>query len=375
MEQKKLLAVWMGLCLMFVFASCSGEDKSVFGDDFEVPELTDANTIQFTVDVNSDWKQLQVIGGGGKMAIAWGDGRLQKVANSDREIITYQYHNQKKYTVRIWAEELDFCSIGGVLISVANLRLGYLPKMKYLALNGFLTTPLLDLGLSCPNVEAVNIGNFPDLEYIHMTDCAKLKSVDIYTHPKLVSITLKNHSDLSSFRCQYNDVLTTVSLKNLPKLSQLNCYDNPQLSEIQLNDVTTISSLSVDNCSIQSMDFIDQLPALISLDCSGNQFTELDLSRHLSLYTFSCNNNKKLTRLKIAEEMKSLMRASFYSCDLDAEALNAVFDQLITIPQTGPGSGRCNIIYYDNPGESTCRKEVPVNKGWKVIPKSTNSNT
>ena len=43
MKQSKLLLGLIGICLLFGFSSCEGEDKSVFGDDFEIPELTDAN--------------------------------------------------------------------------------------------------------------------------------------------------------------------------------------------------------------------------------------------------------------------------------------------------------------------------------------------
>ena len=39
MKQSKLLLGLIGICLLFGFSSCEGEDKSVFGDDFEIPEL------------------------------------------------------------------------------------------------------------------------------------------------------------------------------------------------------------------------------------------------------------------------------------------------------------------------------------------------
>ena len=43
----------------------------MIGDDFEIPKLTDENTIEFTVDVLGEWTQLEVFGGGGRMAIEW----------------------------------------------------------------------------------------------------------------------------------------------------------------------------------------------------------------------------------------------------------------------------------------------------------------
>lgn len=63
MKQKKLLFSLIGVCLLLGFSSCSSEDKSVFGDDFEIPELTDANTIQFTVDASGEWKVIEMNAG------------------------------------------------------------------------------------------------------------------------------------------------------------------------------------------------------------------------------------------------------------------------------------------------------------------------
>lgn len=369
MKQSKLLFALMGICLLLGFSSCEGEDKSVFGDDFEIPELTDANTIQFTVDVTGECKTLQVIGGGGKMAIEWGDGRLQKVANLDRETITYKYGNQRAYQVRIWAEDLDFCSLGSDQASISKLSLGYLPKMKYLSINNFVNTPEVNLEVSCPNIESVNIGNCADLQRINFNGCMKLQFVDVYTHPKLTSLKLENHPELACLRCRYNDELISFSLKNLPSLTQLGCYNNPRLATIELGDEMVVNELIVDGCSFRSMEFLKKLPLLSILDCSYNQIEELDLSNHLSLFAFSCNNNKNLIHLQIPRETKTLMRASFYSCNLDASAINTVFDALTTISQSDLNHPRCTIAYYDNPGMSSCNNDIPVNKGWSVVSK------
>lgn len=187
MKQKKLLFNLIGLCLLLGLSSCSDseDDKSVFGDDFDIPQLTDANTIQFTVDATGERELLQLIGGG-RMAIEWGDGRLQKVENADANLmIYYKYRNRKVYRVRIWAEELDFCSIGIKMPPVSKLHLGYLPKMKELKLYNFSATPELDLSTSCPNVESINIAYWADLERIELSQCLKLKNIEIYDNPKL----------------------------------------------------------------------------------------------------------------------------------------------------------------------------------------------
>ena len=188
MKQKKLLFYLIGLCLLLGLSSCSDseDDKSVFGDDFDIPQLTDANTIQFTVDATGERELLQLIGGGGRMAIEWGDGRLQKVENADANLmIYYKYRNRKVYRIRIWAEELDFCSIGIKMPPVSELHLGYLPKMKELKLYNFSATPELDLSTSCLNVESINIAYWADLERVELSQCLKLKNIEIYDNPKL----------------------------------------------------------------------------------------------------------------------------------------------------------------------------------------------
>ena len=79
MKQKKLLFSLIGVCLLLGFSSCSSEDKSVFGDDFEIPELTDANTIQFTVDASGEWKVIEMNAGGGRIAIEWDDYKKSNI--------------------------------------------------------------------------------------------------------------------------------------------------------------------------------------------------------------------------------------------------------------------------------------------------------
>ena len=80
MKRKSLLFVWSYVFILStIFISCKDTDNSVFGDDFDFPVLTDANTIRFTVNVTGDWRQLNIVADGGRMVIDWGNGRMQKV--------------------------------------------------------------------------------------------------------------------------------------------------------------------------------------------------------------------------------------------------------------------------------------------------------
>ena len=407
MKQPKLLFVWMAILLLVGLTSCSEEDKSVFGDDFEIPELTDANTIQFTVDATNDWKQLQVIASGQKIAIEWGDGRLQKVANPNGLAINYRYGNLKSYRVRIWAEELMFCNIGDGLVSVKELKIGYLPQMKDLVLNSFKETKRLDIGRSCPNLETANIGNFADLESVNWEGCSQIEKIQLYSNPKLItrsfgdlpklkelayiangetaltisglpalegigcpnskleSLTLKDLPKLALIECTYNE-LTSLSLKGLSNLRSLSCSNNPQLSAIDFDDNSAVSNLSIEACAFRSIDFLDKLLQLDDFDCSFNQLTELNLSANGLVVELYCHGNRLESLL--LPNPNNLREVSCFSNRLSASVLNTVFGQLNSYYQLNhPYSGY--LSFYDNPGAKDCNSSILNNKGWKIIDK------
>ena len=101
--------------------------------------------------------------------------------------VNYKYGNRKSYQVRIWAEELDFLSVSGLLLPTTNLRMGYLPRIRSLNLNSFSGTTELDLSSSCPNVEDLNIGNWSDLERLDINQC-KATGKSGYLHQSPIDI-------------------------------------------------------------------------------------------------------------------------------------------------------------------------------------------
>lgn len=357
---------WIVLCFVLGFVSCSPANLSVFGDDFDIPELTEENTIQFTIDVKADeWKQFQIVAGGGRMAVEWGDGRIQKIANPGNDnSISYKYGNSRTYHVRIWAEELELCNIESLLIPTSNFRMGYLPKMKTLLLNSLSNTPMIDLSNSCPNLELVSIGNCPDLEYIDIEGCSKLKDIQVYTLPRLSSLKLGSHPYLEGISCMGNSQLKSLSLKRLPSLSYLLCYNNPLLSALEFDNGSKLSTLRIDDCAFRSLDFLSQLPLLTQFSCSSNQLTELDLSNQSALYHLNCSDNSRLASLWIPDR-NSLQILECYSCYLDKNMLNTIFSKLYKFQVSDPGYGKTYIIsYYSNPGENGCDKGLL--KGWYV---------
>ena len=375
MKQRFLLLAFMGVYLILGLSACSEEDKSVFGDDFEVPELTDANTIQFTIDATGEWKALQIIGEGGKMAIEWGDGRLQKVVNADANpVIRYKYRNSRKYRVRIWAEELTFCSVGDVIVPFCDLRLGYLPKMKTLKINSFLDTQELDLSTSCPNVETINIGTCADLERINLSQCAKIQAIEVYSNPKLSSLQLGKLPELTSINCVFNDALTSLSFKGAISLNEVQCGFNPQLSTIETDEHKYVKSLLVSNCAFRSLSFINSFPFLQELRCNSNLLTSLDISGLSRLQFFNCSGNRNLAHLQIPEQERRdqlLQDFDCSFCNLNERELNTIFDILPVAYNPFPQyPSSYDITFNGNPGAEKCDWSTIKNKGWNIFENS-----
>ena len=371
MKRKSLLFVWSYVFILStIFISCKDTDNSVFGDDFDFPALTDENTIRFTVNVVGDWRQLDIVASGGRMVIDWGNGRIQKIEDPSSMTggVVYRYGNKGSYEVKIWAEELQFIDISGLLLPLSNLYLGNMPRMKSLALNSISDTRELDLNTFCPNVESINIGSFADLERLEIKDCSQLRSIQVYSNPKLTSIEFGSHPETESLYCSYND-LSSLSLKSLPALRNIDLSSNERLSYLELNEETSISAILIQGCAFQSVtDILKCCPSLRELSCSYNKLTELDLSGCSNISELSCEHNQ-LTRLMVPQG--SLLGHLYcHSNQLDEDALNTLFDSLGQVVNpaiyypTPPRQYR--ISFNDNPGADDCNRSILNDKNWIV---------
>lgn len=355
--------------LLSCLTACSGGDRRVFGDDFDFPELTDVNTISFTANVTGEWRQLTLVASGGRMVVEWGDGRLQKIENpaSHSAGVQYRYRNKGAYRVRVWAEEVDFLSVGDVLLSVSDLRLGNLPKVKMLTFNSLTNTRRLDLNTFCPNVEWINIGSCADLEELELDQCSRLKNIQIYTNPKLASLTFGNHPNVDYLVCSGNG-LTSLSLKGLPALRTVDLDYNSELSHLELNEnARSITALFLSQCAFQSLDdILPRCPQLNKLNCSFNRLTQLDLSRYF-ITDLKCDHNQ-LTSLVLREG--SLLGYLYcHSNQLNTDALNALFTSLGEVPERNPQNPylvECSIAFNNNPGAEGCNKEILLEKRWTL---------
>ena len=347
------------VCAACLCLSCL-DDKSVIGDDFAMPRMTDENTIQFTVEALPDNREIGIYASGGRMAIDWGDGRLQKIEDPGQETVYYTYGNCKKYRVRVWAEELEYCSVGASLLPVSELRVGHLPRMRTLYLDSFSSTTELNVGESCPNVEELGIYRMADLERINMEECGQLKTLTVNDLPKLSTLDIGNKPALKELNCYFCDI-ASLSLTGAPRLRKIECMEDSNLSRMEFAEDTDVGTLIVSGCGFTDMSFLERLPSLTELDCSYNQLTELNLSDRFVMSHVNCGYNR-LRRLDIGGTLIFSLRCN--DNDLDAQALNDMFDDLPTVVQSEYAD--YVLSYGNNPGTGTCRYEIPLNKGWLV---------
>lgn len=369
MKQKKLFFVVVVLAfLLSCLTACND------GEDFDFLQLTEANTVSFTVNVTGEWRQLNLVGSGGKMVVEWEEGRVEKIKDpaSFGGAVQHTYGNKGTYRVRVWAEELNNLIVGDALLSVSDLRLGNLPKMKHLTLNCLTDTRSLDLNTFCPNVEWINISNCPDLEQVELDRCSRLENIQIYANPKLASLTFGDHPDATSVWGSGNG-FTSLSLKGLPALREVVLNGNPELSHLELDEEADgITTLILSECAFQSIDdILSRCPHLTELVCSSNQLTELDLSKH-SVTKLVCDHNQ-LTSL-VLPEWCLLKHIYCHSNQLDTEALNALFRSLAQAPEPSSQYPECRIAYNDNPGAEECDEAILLSKGWKTEKKTLLSN-
>ncbi len=92
--------------------------------------------------------------------------------------------------------------------------------------------------------------------------------------------------DGKSHRC----TLTSQTVTILGDVTELKCSGN-QLTDLDLTRSTALTSLNCSSNQLTSSD-LSKSTALNTLDCSNNQLASLDLSKNAALNTLNCSNNQ-----------------------------------------------------------------------------------
>lgn len=339
--------------------SCSSDDKE---EKIVVPELTDRNSIQFTVNLTR-WRDMEVYIKG-SFGIDWGDGTVEKKTNSYTAAMKHKYDEIGEYVIKVWCEELTNFKyeLSDSKAIASDLKIGNCPKLTEMTLANFVETSYLDLR-ACHNLEKLTVGSFADLTEVDIANCTKLEEFSCFSNPKLAAIDLSKNKKLESLKC-YENALVHLSLKENEELLTLKASDN-ELKTIDFGKIATLTEIDVQGNQLTDID-LTLFEELESFDGSYNQFTFLDFSNNEVLIDALCAKNQ-ITGFALNEEAP-IHKFICNGNSLDADALNTLFTEL---PPSSVISSRNyttpnSIAFYDNPGEFDCSVKIIKEKGWKV---------
>lgn len=134
---------------------------------------------------------------------------------------------------------------------------------------------------NAPNV-GVNLTYNPVLEYFDFRGTG------------FTNVTIYNHNSLAEIYCDNSLLLDNMTLVNLRALTTIHCDNSPLFNSLDFVNLSALTTLSCSNTSIASIP-TSQLPALENLQCDNNpNLTSLDCRTNNSLTeinTSSCNLN------------------------------------------------------------------------------------
>lgn len=388
--------------LLAVSISCTKDDKQTIPDDeFIVPELTEANTIQFTVNANKS-RSASILLRGGKVAVDWGDGTQTKryepeKGSIERTDFKHTYSQKGQFRVKIWTEEVSFVSLSGLLRDYSDLHIGNCPVLEYAVFNS-LTKGKTITANDCPNIEFLEISNCEELETVSLEKCSNLNKFSFYTNPYVSVLDLRKNDKLDQLHCSFcnlkelllpksiSDIemqqvgLTSISMKGYDKLLSFQCINTRQLLSVDLEGCDKLELLDISNTSVASFDFAvfselrsiscDQTPMntidmssnakLWDLSCRESGLTSLDITKNKQLTSLDCGKNE-LTSLDISNN-KYLNKLYIDDNKFNKNTLETLFSGLPKRNTT-----RVPVIKLcGNPGASTANTQILQDKQWQI---------
>lgn len=205
----------------------------------------------------------------------------------------------------------------------------------------------------CSSLESIMCSNSKLVE-LDCSSCLSLKKL-YCDKSQLESLSIEKSTFLEILNCSNNNI-SILNLENNSSLVELDCSRN----QIEILDLTRNSSLKKLSCSennIKTLDLINT-SLLEELYCSYNNIESLLISKLKVLSKLGCNNNKLLT-LDV-NGCTSLLSIQCGSNLLDETSLNSLFNSLET------NNNWQSIYIENNPGTSSCDKQLAIDKGWTV---------
>ena len=119
----------------------------------------------------------------------------------------------------------------------------------------------------------------------------KLTSLSVFSKSNLKTLIVSNNTTLTSLQCYYNN-LTTLNVTGCTALSDLRCYNNDNLTAITgLGSCSELTYLDCEDCSINTLNGIQNKTKLERIFARNNDLTQLIVSGCTSLTYISCYKN------------------------------------------------------------------------------------
>ena len=137
----------------------------------------------------------------------------------------------------------------------------------------------------------VNEKNFPDAAFRNYVSTLDANPTNGYLDEGEIDFTKR--IEVSSM-----NITSLKGIEHFPALISLNCSDN-QLTALDLSKNTALEVLDCSNNQMNDLD-VSKNTALIELDCSNNKLTAIDVSNNTALTILDCYDNQ-LTALDVSK--------------------------------------------------------------------------
>lgn len=154
-----------------------------------------------------------------------------------------------------------------------------------------------------PNPEIIDHVHIPDINFktylLENFDIDKDGGISASEAGKVTAIDCKSKgiSSLSGIRC-FTELTTLDCSGN--NLTELVLTENPSKANVPEGNCSKLTSIDCSNNKITALG-ITGCNALKSLNCSGNRLTNLDVSNNQNLSSLDCSANESLTEVKVSE--------------------------------------------------------------------------
>ena len=246
----------------------------------------------------------------GTISIDWGDGTPIEYEVNPKDMPYLQRKEGKLLgqTVKIYGKLAELSCTGQQLTGITiegqtDLKRLTLTdnQLSYYTTNLGDATHLEMLYLGKNNIEMLNLRNFSELVYLELYDNPELTTVAFADeNPKLKSISMYN-TDVVHFYDDYTfPELTSLDLNNAslwditftgshyPKLHSINLSGN-QIQELDVSELSALESLSVSNNQLSSLNL-----------AANTELTSLSIDGNRQIKKLNLQNNSKLTSLNVS---------------------------------------------------------------------------